>query len=224
MNMTNSYIIAGVVVILVIAGILFFGRKTDAPVPEVESEAVVGKALEDGSYTLDIAQSVVGWQGEFVTGLKKHDGTVKIKSGNVVVEGGIIKSGSFEIDMQTVVDNENTERLITHLKSDDFFSVATYPTAKFEITSFAPVNEKSAELGRYVVGGNLTIKGITKPISFLTTISSTETGLKASSSFAINRADWEVRYGSTSFFQGLGDKAIRDAVQIGLELTASQQD
>lgn len=224
MNMTNSYIIAGVIVVLVVAGILLVGRKTDAPMPEADSTALGTIVIADGAYTLDTAASIVNWQGEFATGLKKHDGTIKVKSGNVVVSQGLITSGSFEIDMQSIADDENTERLITHLKSDDFFSVATYPTAKFEITSFAPVNEKSAELGRYVVAGNLTIKGITKPISFLTTLSATETGLKASSSFAINRADWEVRYGSNSFFQGLGDKAIRDAVQIGLELTATKSD
>ncbi len=223
-TMKNSYLIAGAIVLVAIIAFVFASRKTDAPTEvSTKNQAVVG-AMTDGNYSVNTDTSVLKWTGEFVTGLTKEEGTIKIKSGEVVVEGGLITSGSFEIDMETIADNENKEKLIQHLRSDDFFSVATYPTAKFEITSFAPVNEQTAVSGRYVVGGNLTVKGITKPISFLATISTTDTEINSSSSFAINRADWDVKYGSTSFFEGLGDKAIRDAVQIDLELSATRSE
>ncbi len=74
------------------------------------------------------------------------------------------------------------------------------------------------EVGRFVIGGDLTIKGITKPVSFISTITTLENEVFAKGSFAINRADWDVKFGSTSFFKDLGDKAIRDAVEIRLDL------
>ncbi len=222
--MKNSYLIAGAIVLVAIMAFVFASRKTDAPTEvSTENQAVVG-AMTDGNYSLNTETSSLKWTGEFVTGVKKHEGTIKIKSGSVMVEAGLITSGSFELDMTSIVDVDNIEGLITHLKSDDFFSVATYPIAKFEIKSFAPVNAETAVSGRYVVGGNLTVKGITKPISFLATISTVDTEINSSSSFAINRADWNVKYGSTSFFEGLGDKAIRDAVQIDLNLSATRSE
>ncbi len=222
--MKNSYIIAGAIVIVAIIAFVVAGRKSEAPVETGAKSEQAGVSLTDGAYKLDTEQSTLRWTGETVTGLKKYEGTVKIKSGSVAVEQGGIKSGSFEIDMQTLSDDQNTADLVNHLKSSDFFAVEKYPVAKFEITSFGPISEESSKLGRYVVGGNLTIKGVTKPISLIATLSETENKIKVTASFAINRAEWDVKFGSSTFFEGLGDKAVRDAIEINMDLVATKSD
>lgn len=160
---------------------------------------------------------MINWEGEFVTGMSEK-GTVGLKSGEFTVENGLITSGEFVIDMNQIDSTPTKEKLVTHLKSDDFFGVATYPTATFTLKSMAPTSEEGAKEGRYVVAGNLTVRGITKPISFTATFRTEGNTLTADASFAINRADWEIKYNSATFFQNLGDKIIRDAVVIGLDL------
>ncbi len=222
--MKNSYLIAGAIVVVAIIAFVVASRKSEAPVEKVTQNEQAGVTLTDGNYKLDTDQSTIRWTGETVTGLKKYEGTVKVKSGTVMVEQGGIKSGSFEIDMQTLTDDLNTVDLVSHLKSSDFFAVDAYPLAKFEITSFAPISEASTNLGRYVIGGNLTIKDVTKPISLIATLSETENKIRVSASFAINRAEWNVKFGSSTFFEGLGDKAVRDAIEINMDLVATQSD
>lgn len=219
--MKNSYIVVGLIVVIVALFFLFNSKKTEAPVEDLSSDKVVS-AISTGEYKLNTESSKIGWRGEFITGMSE-EGIVKLSSGSVLVEEGVIKSGEFVIDMNTIESIPLKERLVTHLKSDDFFSVDKYPTAKFVLRSFAPSSEDGAKVGRYVVSGNLTVRGIEKPISFMATLVPTEDGsIKATGSFAINRADWEVKYNSSSFFTNLGDKVIRDAVEITLDLEAQK--
>lgn len=219
--MKNSYIVVGLIVVIVALFFLFNSKKTEAPVEDLSSDKVVS-AISTGEYKLNTETSKIGWRGEFITGMSE-EGIVKLSSGSVLVEEGVIKSGEFVIDMNTIESIPLKERLVAHLKSDDFFSVDKYPTAKFVLRSFAPSSEDGAKVGRYVVSGNLTVRGIEKPISFMATVVPTEDGsIKATGSFAINRADWEVKYNSSSFFTNLGDKVIRDAVEITLDLEAQK--
>ncbi len=219
--MKNSYIVVGLIVVIVALFFLFNSKKTEAPVEDLSSDKVVS-AISTGEYKLNTESSKIGWRGEFITGMSE-EGIVKLSSGSVLVEEGVIKSGEFVIDMNTIESIPLKERLVAHLKNDDFFSVDKYPTAKFVLRSFAPSSEDGAKVGRYVVSGNLTVRGIEKPISFMATVVPTEDGnIKATGSFAINRADWEVKYNSSSFFTNLGDKMIRDAVEITLDLEAQK--
>lgn len=219
--MRNSYIIIGAIILLVVLFFVFNSKKTEAPVENTENTAQV-TSINSGEYKLDTEKSSLGWRGEFVTGMSE-EGTVKLSSGSVLVEEGVIKSGEFTIDMDTIVSTPLKEKLVTHLKSDDFFSVNKYPTAKFVLKSFAPSSNEGVKVGRYVISGNLTVRGVEKPISFMATVLPTEDGgLSATGSFAINRADWEVKYNSSSFFTNLGDKIIRDAVEITLDLKAQK--
>jgi polyisoprenoid-binding protein YceI len=149
-------------------------------------------------------------------------GSVRLKSGEVTVVQGLITDGEFVIDMNTIESTPHKDRLVAHLKSDDFFGVESYPIATFKLKSMAATSELGAKEGRYVIAGNLTVKGITKPISFTTTLKPDGDSLSGSASFAINRADWEVKYNSSTFFKDLGDKIIRDAVTIGLDLKAER--
>lgn len=103
--------------------------------------------------------------------------------------------------------------LENHLKSDDFFSVATYPTATVAL--------KNVVNG--VVTADVTIKDITKTISFPAIITETSTALSATATLSIDRTLWDVRYGSGTFFDNLGDNIIGDKVELVLTLSATRQ-
>lgn len=222
--MKNTYIIAGVIVVIGIAAFAF-SRETKAPVEEnvlnqenAMTEGVAISSIDKGTYELNKEESVVTWYGEKVVG-GGHSGTIKISSGNFVLAENGAASGEFTIDMNTIESDENIDNLEKHLRSDDFFAVTTHPTGKFVLKNVVPSSEAGAVEGRYIFSGDLTLKGITKPVSFTATLTSDEAGnVYAKGSFAINRADWEVKFGSASFFSDLGDKVIRDAVNIGLDL------
>jgi len=152
------------------------------------------------------------WKGTKPTG--SHDGTVAFKSGGMVVEDNVLKSGEFVIDMNTIknLDMEGSDgagKIEKHLKAPDFFDVGVYPTSKFVITSVLEVE------GRLAVTGNLTIKDVTKSITIPATVSTTEgTTTFKSEVFNIDRADFNVKYGSKRWIEGLKDKFIDDLVEM----------
>ena len=158
---------------------------------------------------VDTSVSVLNWAGSKPGGA--HNGTVALKSGGLLVEEGKLTNGEFVIDMTSIVnldipaDKEGNGKLVGHLTSADFFDVATYPTSSFVITSVKEVE------GKLAVTGNLQIKDVTKSITIPATIS-TENGVTVfkSEDFKVDRADFNVKYGSKSFFDDLQDKFIDD--------------
>jgi polyisoprenoid-binding protein YceI len=108
------------------------------------------------------------------------------------------------------------KKLVDHLKSDDFFSVETFPTSEMKITEVT----KGKEDNMVQVKGDLTIKGITHPIEFPAEITMNDGNMTASAQIVINRAQYDVRYGSGSFFKGLGDKLIYDYFNLTVKLVA----
>ncbi|HET8810689.1 MAG TPA: YceI family protein [Flavobacteriaceae bacterium] len=159
-------------------------------------------SLETIKKKIDIKESTVNWVGKKVTG--QHSGTIQLKSGHFLMEDGKLIGGEFTIDMNTIavtdLSGEYQTKLEGHLKSDDFFGVETFPTSKLVITSA----EKTSD--GYKINADLTIKEITNPIEFdLKMVENT-----ASASFQIDRAKYNVRYGSGSFFDNLGDNMIYD--------------
>lgn len=170
------------------------------------------------TYTANADKSVLKWTGEKVTG--KHYGTINVKEGTFTIKNDMIQSGMFKIDMNSIVceDLENetyNSKLINHLKSDDFFSVATYPHSTFEITGSSKIEGGTAE-----VKGNLTIKGITHPVSFTAVLAETQDAVKIYGNVVIDRTKYNVRYGSGKFFASLGDKTIYDEFTVKLDVTA----
>lgn len=173
------------------------------------------------SYQVDAKQSDVVWVGRKVTG--EHTGHIKLTDGKLFHDGKTVTGGSFSIDMNSmtntdVSDAEYKAKLIGHLKSDDFFSVEKYPTADFVITKVS----KLKEADKYKVGGNLTIKGISKPIEFPATITAAGEKVTANATIKVDRAKYDVRYGSGSFFDDLGDKAIDDIFELQVKLVAGK--
>lgn len=167
--------------------------------------------LKSVTKTVNITDSKVVWKGYKVTG--SHDGTIAIKSGELVFEDETLVGGKFEIDMTSItvtdLQGEYKGKLEGHLKSDDFFGVANHPTASLVFT-----NVKASGKNGYTVTGDLTIKNITNPITFTISVY----GKKANAVLKIDRSKYDVRYGSTSFFDNLKDKAIYDEFDLVADL------
>lgn len=178
------------------------------------------------TYVVNADASEMAWIGEKVTG--QHNGTINIKEGEFTIDGENM-SGAFVIDMNSLyvldipADNENHAKLTGHLKSDDFFSVGTYPEATFTVTKVLPYRAREGETANYKVTGDLTIKGITNEISFPAHIDIADGKMTAKASFSVDRSRWNVRYGSGTFFDNLGDKLIYDDFHIDLNLVGSAQ-
>ena len=116
------------------------------------------------------------------------------------------------------LQGEWADKLVSHLKSDDFFGVATYPTAKFVITSVV----SRGKPGEYKIVGDLTIKETTKEIKFNALLNEVDGKNVATADITIDRSEFDVRYGSGSFFDNLGDKTIYDEFELSINLVAAE--
>jgi polyisoprenoid-binding protein YceI len=172
-------------------------------------------------YKVDTKASTLVWTAKKVTG--EHKGTVPVASGELTVEGKLVKQGSFDIDLSAltvtdITDAGSNAKLVGHLKSDDFFSVEKFPKASFAVTSFTP---KAGD--EYLVKGKLTIKGITNDVEFPATVKTDGKKLTATAKILVDRTKYDIRFRSASFFENLGDKAIENNFELALTLVANAQ-
>lgn len=179
---------------------------------------------KDTKYALDTKVSKMEWVGKKVTG--QHNGTIKIKEGYILVDKkGNITGGQVIVDMNTIecldLEGEWKQKLEGHLKSKDFFEVENYPTATFEIISATP--DKSKGKNNYIVKGKLTIKGISKEISFPAKIEFKDNNMAAHGKATIDRTEFNIKYGSGKFFEGLGDKMIYDDFEVSFTIAARKR-
>lgn len=177
--------------------------------------------IPGGTYHADVSSSKIIWNGYKVTG--KHDGTIALKNGSLIFQNDVLTGGQFEIDMTTIRNTDmagggGAAKLEGHLKSPDFFNVEQFPVATFKITKAIPYGVT----GEYKVSGDLTIKGITKPVKFMTKVTNNGGSLTATADITVDRSEYDVRYGSGSFFDGLGDKAIHDNFDLKVTLVLHQ--
>lgn len=193
---------------------------TPAPAPR---PATLAPAAPD-TYTVQPQLSTMGWVAKKVTG--QHNGSVPVKEGAVQVQGSQIVGGTFTFDVaglkiEDVTNEGMNARLTGHLKGDDFFAVDKNPTATFAITSVKPM-KADAQGNNAEISGNLTIKGITKPLTF-----PAKTGVKgglasASGTATVNRTAYDIKYRSAAFFSDLGDKAIEDTFTVSFNVVAKK--
>ena len=146
----------------------------------------------DATYTINPDQSIIVWTGREVT-TSKHFGNIYFASGQFEVKSGLISSGEFVVDMTTIDNQDLPEdrrpRLEAHLKSDDFFSVDSHPTALLSV-----INSESVAEGKWLVSGELTIKTFTHPVEF--EMLNSNDGWKANLVF--DRSKYEVKFRSAS--------------------------
>ena len=171
-------------------------------------------------YTVDAEQSTVQWVGKKVTG--QHNGSIAIQAGTLEITDGQLTGGQFSIDMGTIdtedLQGEDKAKLEGHLKSDDFFGVEAYPTAQLVITQVTPEEDNT-----YTITGDLTIKGKTNPIEFPATVNMQDGQVTAEADITVDRSKFDVRYGSDSFFDDLGDKVIYDDFELAVSLIATSE-
>ncbi len=163
-------------------------------------------------------KSKITWTGKKVTG--EHTGNVKIKEGSVELTDTRISGGSFIIDMSSITctdltNEEYNQKLVGHLKSDDFFNTKKFPEAKLVITSATPIQKEE-----FTIKGQLTIKGKTLPVEFPANVITDGKILSATAKIEINRTQYDIKYGSGSFFDNLGDKAIDDIFHLNVNILA----
>lgn len=165
---------------------------------------------------VDSEQSMIAWRGKAVG--KAHDGAIKIKSGKINLQNGEIVGGHIVIDMSSITNNDLEgvlqEKLIIHLKSDDFFGVATYPEAQLSIVNV----EKDSDTGFAVVSGDLTIKGVTQPITFIGKTKVENGNVQLESDISLDRTLWDVKFGSEKFIEKVGAQIIDDMIDLKLVL------
>lgn len=185
------------------------------------SSFAMGYDNKKGSKTLkvDIQNSKLVWKGKKFTG--EHWGNISITNGNLVVDGTKLKGGAFDIDLKSITvvditDKDGNAKLVGHLKGEDFFSVEKFPKASFVITS---ATQKADE--NYEIAGKLTIKGVTKEIKFPAVVKIDAKKATAKAKIVINRTDFDIKYGSKSFFDNLGDKFIYDDFELEVNLSTA---
>lgn len=170
-------------------------------------------------YIIDTKESVVTWKCSMVFADKgSHNGFVSLSNGQLILERDQLVGGTVEVEMKTIADDHhrNDNNLIEHLQSPDFFDVQKFPIATFTITRVAP------EGSTINVTGKLTIKGITRDVTFPAKVESKGRALLANGKMTIDRAQWDVRYGSGKFFDDLADKAISDTIEFEMKLVAKK--
>ena len=160
---------------------------------------------------VDASKSTINWVGKKVTG--EHSGTVAVKNGALVFKKNALTGGTFTVDMTTLTSTDLTGEyqgnLNGHLKSEDFFGTDKFPTSTLV---FKTIAAKGKEV--YTVTADLTIKGKTNPITFDITVK----GNTATTALKIDRTKYDIKYGSKSFFEGLGDKTIYDDFDLTVNL------
>ena len=164
---------------------------------------------------VDIEASTVEWSASKVTG--KHSGTIKIKEGDLTFTDGALSGGTFTMDMTSLkatdIQGKMAGKLEGHLKSPDFFGVEEFPTSTLVIKNVY----SRGTMGEYKVVGDITIKGMTKEVKFNTVL---KEGV-ATATINLDRTDYNVKYGSGSFFSNLGDKTIHDEFVLDVSLSYS---
>ena len=185
-----------------------------------EAEDVSIEITDSETYIAITEASTIEWKGFKPTG--SHHGTIGIESGGLEMSNDKIVGGTFNIDMTSIVvkdipaDDEKNGKLLGHLKSPDFFDVENHETAVFTITGIEEVE------GQTLLSGNLAIKNIENNITFPISVTKDENGVVLSSeAFSIDRSKWDVKYGSKSFFDNLGDKFINDDIELKILVKAS---
>ncbi|MGV3696068.1 YceI family protein [Flavobacterium sp.] len=160
---------------------------------------------------IDVKKSTIKWVGKKVTG--EHSGTVNFKEGNLILKSGKVAGGNFTVDMTSLtatdISGDWQVKLDGHLKSEDFFGTDRNPTSTLVFKKIAPKGT-----GVYTVTADLTIKGITNPVTFDLAVK----GNTASTKFNVDRTKYGIKYNSKNFFDSIGDKAIYDDFELTVNL------
>lgn len=201
---------------------LIISCKNEAPKENAPLMELASAALNlDGGQAIDLEASSLYWKGYKIMGF--HGGTVALKEGKLQFKKGTLTGGKFVIDMTSISSTDlmdkgeeipeekaikDKSRLADHLMDPDFFDVNQFPDATFEIT------DAKAEGSNFQISGNLTIKGITQKITFPAVLKNNV----FQGTVPVDRTQYGIKYGSGSFFDNLGNRAIKDVFDLEVSL------
>jgi len=201
-----------------------------------DAQAVSMQAGQGQMLPIDTAASKILWKGSKLVG-SSHEGYAPVTEGQVTVVADALRGGKIVIDMKdlqpTDQDEESNGKLKAHLSSKDFFSVDSFPTAIFEITSVEKGAEKAANAtpdsgkdakvagiqSNTTVTGNMTIKGIAKSITFPAEIHADSNSVNLKAAFAIDRTNWGINYGAEN---SIKDKIISKNIDFQINIKAAK--
>ena len=193
------------------------------PVAEEDKNNASASSVSLGQkYIIDTKESVITWKGSTVYSFDEGNiGYVHISNGKLVIEKNKLVGGTVEIDMNTIEykDKTDTNTPVKHLKSPDFFDVEKFPVSTFAITKVESVNVRSNTIK---VSGNLTIKGVTNPVTFPAQITINHGIVNANGKITIDRTQWGIRYRSGKFYDNLADNAVSDDIEIRMKIVAKK--
>jgi polyisoprenoid-binding protein YceI len=185
---------------------------TTGPAATTTTASATAAPATSASYAIDATGSKIEWTGAKITG--HHDGSFGKFTGTVDVPAGKPEGAKIHIEIDTSSITTDQEKLVTHLKSPDFFDVAKFPTATFDSTAIAAGGAAGAT---HTITGNLTLHGVTKSISFPATVTVDPSKVSAKATFTISRKDFGVVY------PGMPNDLIKDDVSVKLTIEAAKK-
>lgn len=211
------------------ASIVACSSAPEETVETTDAKEVVKQDKAD-AYSVENGDNTITWVGFKTFGSGRHNGTITITDGRLFVRGEALEGGKFSIDMNSIHNEDlpvegdyNQEKLVGHLKSADFFDAANHPQAMFEITEVTAENNEEKGTS-HKVSGNLTMRGITKNISFPATVEVTPEMVSFQApEFSIDRKNWNVMFGSTGIEGIAKDNLIDDNILLTVNLTAARK-
>jgi len=179
--------------------------------------------MEGPAFALANHNSTLEWKGMKPGGT--HHGVIDVVKGTIDTDGDQVTGGSFTINMNTIICKDLTnesmnDKLVGHLKSEDFFHTEKYPEAYFNITRVEAKKSVSGEMvSNYHITGDLTIRGVTEEVTFPAYITMDGDKVYArTGEIALDRTRWNVNYQSKKVFKNLTDKFIHDEMIVSMDL------
>lgn len=172
------------------------------------------KETSGAAFTVNPQESTLSWEGKKVSAT--HHGKINIKSGKLMMDGDKLTGGEFVVDMNTIANEdlqgEWNQKLVNHIKSEDFFHVQQHPEATFQITEVKATDNPN----QVVVSGNLTIKGISKNITFnADVVENSANKVQMKADFNIEREQWGITY------TGMADDLISKEINFKVNIIAN---
>ena len=181
---------------------------------------ISASSLSSGQkYSIDTKESVITWEGSMLLDIdEEHKGYVYLSKGELIIEKGQLVGGTAEIDMNTIEygDKKNKNTPIKHLKSPDYFDVEKFPISTIAITKVESLRDQT------IVAGNLTIKGVSRSVTFPAKIEIKDGIVKAIGKLIIDRTDWGIRYASGKFYDTVADQVVSDNIEFHMKIVAKK--
>jgi len=167
--------------------------------------------LDKTNYQINTETSVIHWKGSMI-GVYAHEGDLKFKLGNLIMNNGKLVEGEFTVDMNSMVTTDDDalykmaprEKLIGHLKAPDFFDTENFPAASFKITQVK---------GDEIIG-DLTIKGKKNEEKL--------TNLKVQDNLFSGTLTFDRQKYGITYKNKMNDMVLSDDIELNIEVTVKK--